>query len=140
MASLPPDGAGYRVRGSVSCYPRLRAPVDIASFCYKGGPSLLTSLMCFSYSFSRLSSLSLGDSAPERKSPSHHRQPSDASETTGNLLGINTSAQRCSPSQTDLHTLDTRRLSLYIELMICARHCVTVLPIVLFSPFFSGRK
>ncbi|XP_031509856.1 rho guanine nucleotide exchange factor 11 isoform X8 [Papio anubis] len=46
---------------------------------------------------SRLSSLSsLGDSAPERKSPSHHRQPSDASETTGLV-------QRCVIIQKDQH-------------------------------------
>ncbi|PNI30281.1 ARHGEF11 isoform 3 [Pan troglodytes] len=45
----------------------------------------------------RLSSLSsLGDSAPERKSPSHHRQPSDASETTGLV-------QRCVIIQKDQH-------------------------------------
>ncbi|KAF4021210.1 hypothetical protein G4228_013785 [Cervus hanglu yarkandensis] len=53
-------------------------------------------LMCFSYSFSRLSSLSLGDSAPERKSPSHHRQPSDTSETAGLV-------QRCVIIQKDQH-------------------------------------
>ena len=36
------------------------------------------------HSIDRLSSLSsLGDSTPERTSPSHHRQPSDTSETTG---------------------------------------------------------
>nr|XP_037853649.1 rho guanine nucleotide exchange factor 11 isoform X7 [Chlorocebus sabaeus] len=46
---------------------------------------------------SRLSSLSsLGDSAPERKSPSHHRQPLDASETTGLV-------QRCVIIQKDQH-------------------------------------
>ncbi|XP_005411789.1 PREDICTED: rho guanine nucleotide exchange factor 11 isoform X4 [Chinchilla lanigera] len=46
---------------------------------------------------SRLSSLSsLGDSAPERKSPSHHRQPSDTSETTGLV-------QRCVIIQKDQH-------------------------------------
>ncbi|XP_021570041.1 rho guanine nucleotide exchange factor 11-like, partial [Carlito syrichta] len=46
---------------------------------------------------SRLSSLSsLGDSAPERKSPSHHRQPSDISETTGLV-------QRCVIIQKDQH-------------------------------------
>ncbi|XP_027385438.1 rho guanine nucleotide exchange factor 11 isoform X3 [Bos indicus x Bos taurus] len=45
---------------------------------------------------SRLSSLSLGDSAPERKSPSHHRQPSDTSETTGLV-------QRCVIIQRDQH-------------------------------------
>ncbi|XP_053772148.1 rho guanine nucleotide exchange factor 11 isoform X4 [Desmodus rotundus] len=44
----------------------------------------------------RLSSLSLGDSAPERKSPSHHRQPSDTSETTGLV-------QRCVIIQKDQH-------------------------------------
>nr|XP_017201265.1 rho guanine nucleotide exchange factor 11 isoform X7 [Oryctolagus cuniculus] len=44
-----------------------------------------------------LSSLSsLGDSAPERKSPSHHRQPSDTSETTGLV-------QRCVIIQKDQH-------------------------------------
>ncbi|XP_061258972.1 rho guanine nucleotide exchange factor 11 isoform X8 [Bos javanicus] len=43
-----------------------------------------------------LSSLSLGDSAPERKSPSHHRQPSDTSETTGLV-------QRCVIIQRDQH-------------------------------------
>ncbi|OWK05300.1 hypothetical protein Celaphus_00001876 [Cervus elaphus hippelaphus] len=58
MASLPPEGAGYGVRG--------------------------------------LSSLSLGDSAPERKSPSHHRQPSDTSETAGLV-------QRCVIIQKDQH-------------------------------------
>ncbi|KAB0387628.1 hypothetical protein FD755_002584 [Muntiacus reevesi] len=52
--------------------------------------------MCFSYSFSRLSSLSLGDSAPERKSPSHHRQPSDTSEAAGLV-------QRCVIIQKDQH-------------------------------------
>ncbi|XP_014445892.1 rho guanine nucleotide exchange factor 11 isoform X3 [Tupaia chinensis] len=46
---------------------------------------------------SGLSSLSsLGDSAPERKSPSHHRQPSDTSETTGLV-------QRCVIIQKDQH-------------------------------------
>ncbi|XP_008120242.2 rho guanine nucleotide exchange factor 11 isoform X2 [Anolis carolinensis] len=45
----------------------------------------------------RLSSLSsLGDSAPERRSPGHHRQPSDASETTGLV-------QRCVIIQKDQH-------------------------------------
>ncbi|XP_077797944.1 rho guanine nucleotide exchange factor 11 isoform X4 [Macaca mulatta] len=59
--------------------------------------SIDSSLTCFPYSFSRLSSLSsLGDSAPERKSPSHHRQPSDASETTGLV-------QRCVIIQKDQH-------------------------------------
>nr|XP_015103730.1 rho guanine nucleotide exchange factor 11 isoform X4 [Vicugna pacos] len=43
-----------------------------------------------------LSSLSLGDSAPERKSPSHHRQPSDTSEATGLV-------QRCVIIQKDQH-------------------------------------
>ncbi|XP_062821188.1 rho guanine nucleotide exchange factor 11 isoform X5 [Anolis carolinensis] len=44
-----------------------------------------------------LSSLSsLGDSAPERRSPGHHRQPSDASETTGLV-------QRCVIIQKDQH-------------------------------------
>ncbi|XP_070252486.1 rho guanine nucleotide exchange factor 11 isoform X2 [Myotis yumanensis] len=43
----------------------------------------------------RLSSLSLGDSAPERKSPSHHGQP-DSSETTGLV-------QRCVIIQKDQH-------------------------------------
>ncbi|KAG3281826.1 Rho guanine nucleotide exchange factor 11, transcript variant X4 [Ictidomys tridecemlineatus] len=44
-----------------------------------------------------LSSLSaLGDSAPEHKSPSHHRQPSDTSETTGLV-------QRCVIIQKDQH-------------------------------------
>ncbi|XP_040608466.1 rho guanine nucleotide exchange factor 11 isoform X4 [Mesocricetus auratus] len=44
-----------------------------------------------------LSSLSsLGDSAPERMSPSHHRQPSDTSETTGLV-------QRCVIIQKDQH-------------------------------------
>ncbi|XP_047406031.1 rho guanine nucleotide exchange factor 11 isoform X10 [Sciurus carolinensis] len=44
-----------------------------------------------------LSSLSsLGDSTPERKSPSHHRQPSDTSETTGLV-------QRCVIIQKDQH-------------------------------------
>ncbi|XP_033614107.1 rho guanine nucleotide exchange factor 11 isoform X12 [Fukomys damarensis] len=44
-----------------------------------------------------LSSLSsLGDSAPERKSPSHHRQPSDTSETAGLV-------QRCVIIQKDQH-------------------------------------
>ncbi|XP_058516438.1 rho guanine nucleotide exchange factor 11 isoform X4 [Ochotona princeps] len=48
-------------------------------------------------SIDRLSSLSsLGDSAPERKSPSHHRQPSDTSETTGLV-------QRCVIIQRDQH-------------------------------------
>lgn len=74
--------------------PKTQGPFDRASFCYKAGPSLPNSLLCFSYSFSRLSSLSLGDSAPERKSPSHHRQPSDTSETTGNLLGALTRRHR----------------------------------------------
>lgn len=46
---------------------------------------------------SRLSSLSsLGDSTPERTSPSHHRQPSDTSETTGLV-------QRCVIIQKDQH-------------------------------------
>ncbi|XP_006861801.1 PREDICTED: rho guanine nucleotide exchange factor 11 [Chrysochloris asiatica] len=46
---------------------------------------------------SRLTSLSsLGDSAPERKSPSHHRQSSDTSETTGLV-------QRCVIIQKDQH-------------------------------------
>ncbi|XP_042296336.1 rho guanine nucleotide exchange factor 11 isoform X3 [Sceloporus undulatus] len=45
----------------------------------------------------RLSSLSsLGDSAPERRSPGHHRQPSDASESTGLV-------QRCVIIQKDQH-------------------------------------
>ncbi|XP_053134044.1 rho guanine nucleotide exchange factor 11 isoform X2 [Hemicordylus capensis] len=45
----------------------------------------------------RLSSLSsLGDSAPERRSPGHHRQPSDSSETTGLV-------QRCVIIQKDQH-------------------------------------
>ncbi|XP_032173964.1 rho guanine nucleotide exchange factor 11 isoform X6 [Mustela erminea] len=43
-----------------------------------------------------LSSLSLGDPAPERRSPSHHRQPSDASETAGLV-------QRCVIIQKDQH-------------------------------------
>ncbi|XP_019518099.1 PREDICTED: rho guanine nucleotide exchange factor 11 isoform X8 [Hipposideros armiger] len=43
-----------------------------------------------------LSSLSLGDSTPERNSPSHHRQPSDASETAGLV-------QRCVIVQRDQH-------------------------------------
>ena len=44
-----------------------------------------------------LSSLSsLGDSTPERTSPSHHRQPSDTSETTGLV-------QRCVIIQKDQH-------------------------------------
>lgn len=47
-------------------------------------------------SIDRLSSLSLRDSAPERKSPSHHRQPSDTSETTGLV-------QRCVIIQKDQH-------------------------------------
>ncbi|XP_054993658.1 rho guanine nucleotide exchange factor 11 isoform X3 [Sorex araneus] len=45
---------------------------------------------------SRLSSLSLGDSAPERKSPSHQRQPSDISEAAGLV-------QRCVIIQKDQH-------------------------------------
>ncbi|XP_076788749.1 rho guanine nucleotide exchange factor 11 isoform X9 [Arvicanthis niloticus] len=46
---------------------------------------------------SRLSSLSsLGDSTPERTPPSHHRQPSDTSETTGLV-------QRCVIIQKDQH-------------------------------------
>ncbi|XP_077776836.1 rho guanine nucleotide exchange factor 11 isoform X4 [Podarcis muralis] len=45
----------------------------------------------------RLSSLSsLGDSAPERRSPGHRRQPSDSSETTGLV-------QRCVIIQKDQH-------------------------------------
>ncbi|XP_070807251.1 rho guanine nucleotide exchange factor 11 isoform X1 [Pituophis catenifer annectens] len=45
----------------------------------------------------RLGSLSsLGDSAPERRSPSHHRQPSDSGETTGLV-------QRCVIIQKDEH-------------------------------------
>ncbi|KAK2489079.1 hypothetical protein MC885_018961 [Smutsia gigantea] len=44
----------------------------------------------------RLSSLSLGDSAPDRKSPPHHRQPSDTSETAGLV-------QRCVIIQKDQH-------------------------------------
>ncbi|XP_006895962.1 PREDICTED: rho guanine nucleotide exchange factor 11, partial [Elephantulus edwardii] len=48
-------------------------------------------------SLNQLTSLpSLGDSAPERKSPLHHRQPSDASETTGLV-------QRCVIIQKDQH-------------------------------------
>ncbi|XP_048213912.1 rho guanine nucleotide exchange factor 11 isoform X3 [Perognathus longimembris pacificus] len=48
-------------------------------------------------SIDRLSSLSsLGDSTSERKSPSHHRQPSDTSETTGLV-------QRCVIIQKDQH-------------------------------------
>ncbi|KAM5200627.1 rho guanine nucleotide exchange factor 11 isoform 17-T17 [Hipposideros larvatus] len=47
-------------------------------------------------SIDRLSSLSLGDSTPERNSPSHHRQPSDASETAGLV-------QRCVIIQKDQH-------------------------------------
>ncbi|XP_059269593.1 rho guanine nucleotide exchange factor 11 isoform X8 [Mustela nigripes] len=43
-----------------------------------------------------LSSLSLGDPAPERRSPSHRRQPSDASETAGLV-------QRCVIIQKDQH-------------------------------------
>ncbi|XP_045439217.1 rho guanine nucleotide exchange factor 11 isoform X4 [Pipistrellus kuhlii] len=46
-------------------------------------------------SIDRLSSLSLGDSAPERKSPSHHGQP-DSSEATGLV-------QRCVIIQKDQH-------------------------------------
>ncbi|CAO2598649.1 Rho guanine nucleotide exchange factor 11 [Lemmus lemmus] len=47
---------------------------------------------------SRLGSLSsLGDSTPERMSPSHHRQPSDTSETTAGLV------QRCVIIQKDQH-------------------------------------
>lgn len=49
------------------------------------------------HSIDRLSSLSsLGDSTPERTSPSHHRQPSDTSETTGLV-------QRCVIIQKDQH-------------------------------------
>lgn len=49
-------------------------------------------------SIDRLSSLSsLGDSTPERTSPSHHRQPSDTSETTAGLV------QRCVIIQKDQH-------------------------------------
>ncbi|XP_052036151.1 rho guanine nucleotide exchange factor 11 isoform X4 [Apodemus sylvaticus] len=49
------------------------------------------------HSIDRLSSLSsLGDSTPDRASPSHHRQPSDASETTGLV-------QRCVIIQKDQH-------------------------------------
>ncbi|XP_075419737.1 rho guanine nucleotide exchange factor 11 isoform X5 [Tenrec ecaudatus] len=48
-------------------------------------------------SIDRLTSLSsLGESAPERKSPSHHRQHSDTSETTGLV-------QRCVIIQKDQH-------------------------------------
>lgn len=47
-------------------------------------------------SIDRLSSLSLGDSAPERKSPSHQRQSSDISETAGLV-------QRCVIIQKDQH-------------------------------------
>ncbi|XP_022346875.1 rho guanine nucleotide exchange factor 11 isoform X5 [Enhydra lutris kenyoni] len=47
-------------------------------------------------SIDRLSSLSLGDPAPERRSPSHLRQPSDASETAGLV-------QRCVIIQKDQH-------------------------------------
>ncbi|XP_060057628.1 rho guanine nucleotide exchange factor 11 isoform X2 [Erinaceus europaeus] len=47
-------------------------------------------------SLDRLSSLSLGDSAPERKSPAHHRQLSDTSETSGLV-------QRCVIIQRDQH-------------------------------------
>lgn len=50
------------------------------------------------HSIDRLSSLSsLGDSTPERTSPSHHRQPSDTSETTAGLV------QRCVIIQKDQH-------------------------------------
>nr|XP_054363852.1 rho guanine nucleotide exchange factor 11 isoform X1 [Mirounga angustirostris]XP_054363853.1 rho guanine nucleotide exchange factor 11 isoform X1 [Mirounga angustirostris] len=45
---------------------------------------------------SRLSSLSLGEPAPERRSPSHLRQPSDASEAAGLV-------QRCVIIQKDQH-------------------------------------
>ncbi|XP_034356939.1 rho guanine nucleotide exchange factor 11 isoform X4 [Arvicanthis niloticus] len=49
------------------------------------------------HSIDRLSSLSsLGDSTPERTPPSHHRQPSDTSETTGLV-------QRCVIIQKDQH-------------------------------------
>lgn len=49
------------------------------------------------HSIDRLSSLSsLGDSTPERTSPSHHRQSSDTSETTGLV-------QRCVIIQKDQH-------------------------------------
>ncbi|KAL8184904.1 UNVERIFIED_CONTAM: Rho guanine nucleotide exchange factor 11 [Gekko kuhli] len=49
------------------------------------------------FQVSRLSSLSsLGDSAPERRSPGHRRQPSDCSETTGLV-------QRCVIIQKDQH-------------------------------------
>uniref|UniRef100_A0A0G2JZC6 Rho guanine nucleotide exchange factor 11 n=1 Tax=Rattus norvegicus TaxID=10116 RepID=A0A0G2JZC6_RAT len=71
----------------------------------------LTSCLFFLHSFfsaapfcfispiaSWLSSLSsLGDSTPERTSPSHHRQPSDTSETTAGLV------QRCVIIQKDQH-------------------------------------
>ncbi|XP_030895948.1 rho guanine nucleotide exchange factor 11-like isoform X1 [Leptonychotes weddellii] len=43
-----------------------------------------------------LSSLSLGEPAPERRSPSHLRQPSDASEAAGLV-------QRCVIIQKDQH-------------------------------------
>lgn len=84
--SSPTRLSGLQGERSVSRYPRPRAPFHRASFSCKAGRSLPSSLMCFSCSFSRLSSLSLGDSAPERKSPSHHRQPSDTSETAGKHL------------------------------------------------------
>uniref|UniRef100_A0A7M4EPX4 Rho guanine nucleotide exchange factor 11 n=1 Tax=Crocodylus porosus TaxID=8502 RepID=A0A7M4EPX4_CROPO len=49
------------------------------------------------HSRGKLSSLSsLGDSAPERRSPGHHRQPSDSTETTGLV-------QRCVIIQKDEH-------------------------------------
>lgn len=64
---------------------KLRAPSN--NRACSSGSSLPSLLVCFLYSFSRLSSLSsLGDSTPERMSPSHHRQPSDTSETTGNCF------------------------------------------------------
>ncbi|XP_054855186.1 rho guanine nucleotide exchange factor 11 isoform X2 [Eublepharis macularius] len=67
------------------------------------GASLSLSLLCNRTAskkhphLPRLSSLSsLGDSAPERRSPGHRRQPSDCSETTGLV-------QRCVIIQKDQH-------------------------------------
>lgn len=79
-----PRLSSYRVVESNSLS-KIQGPFQQSLIALQACPLRTSSLLFF---FPRLSSLSsLGDSAPERKSPSHHRQPSDTSETTGNFLG-----------------------------------------------------
>ncbi|XP_033614102.1 rho guanine nucleotide exchange factor 11 isoform X3 [Fukomys damarensis] len=82
-----------------SCPPAATSCLPSSCCSLRGrAPALLTSTPpARPGSSCRLSSLSsLGDSAPERKSPSHHRQPSDTSETAGLV-------QRCVIIQKDQH-------------------------------------